>query len=248
MATWRIKEISDLTHISVRMLRHYDKIGLLKPSVRSANNYRWYSERDLAKLQQIVALKFLGFGLQQIKTILQNNLGISDHLRAQQELLKEQVAQLQNVQEALAYTLGQLRPSEIPDWKDVLTLIERYRMVENLKKTWAGKIFNEAQLKSVADVRQALSSEQLQDYQNRWKLLISEVEENLDQNPKGPIGKRLAKAWLALIDELWAQHPDIKEAVDKAYKEGAIDNPPCSKEVAAWIEAACKAHGLLKKS
>ncbi|HBS48394.1 TPA: hypothetical protein DEO28_00235 [Candidatus Dependentiae bacterium] len=73
MAQWLIKEISDLTKVSVRMLHHYDKLGLLKPSVRASNNYRYYSEQDLAKLQQIIALKFFGFGLGQIKNILQKN-------------------------------------------------------------------------------------------------------------------------------------------------------------------------------
>lgn len=245
MAQWRIKEISDLAQLSVRMLRHYDKIGLLKPSLRSANNYRWYSEHDLAKLQQIVALKFFGFELKQIKAMLHHNLALSDHLRAQREIVKEQVAELRNVQQALDLTLQQLGPSEIPNWHNLVSLIEGYRMVENLKKTWAGKVFNEEQLKTFAQVRQQLSEEQLNDYQKRWKILISEVESNLDQDPKGHMGKRLGKAWIALIDELWAAHPEIKEATDKAYKEGAIENPPCSKEVAAWVETACQAHGLL---
>ena len=69
MAQWRIKEISDLTKISVRMLRHYDALGLLKPSMRTSSGYRLYSEADLATLQQINALKFFGFSLSQIKTM-----------------------------------------------------------------------------------------------------------------------------------------------------------------------------------
>lgn len=245
MAQWRIKEISDLTGISVRMLRHYDEIGLLKPSFRSANNYRWYSDQDLFKLQQIVALKFFGLSQKRIKKILQHNLGIEDHLRSQQEMLKEQVAHLQHVQDALATTIRQLKPSEIPNWNDIISLIERYRMADQLKKTWAGKIFNEKQLKTVVEVKQQLTHDQLLDYQKRWQLLIKEVEANLDKDPKSATGKRLAKAWLALIDELWAHHPDIKQTVDTAYKEGKIENSPCSKEVADWVEAACKAHGLL---
>jgi DNA-binding transcriptional MerR regulator len=63
MAEWRIKEISDLTKTSIRMLRHYDKMGLLKPSYRSSNGYRCYNEQDLAKLQQIIALNYFGFKL-----------------------------------------------------------------------------------------------------------------------------------------------------------------------------------------
>ena len=57
MAQWFVKELSKLTHISVQTLHHYDRIDLLKPSVRLENNYRLYSEKDLFKLQQIIALK-----------------------------------------------------------------------------------------------------------------------------------------------------------------------------------------------
>ena len=58
---WYIKEFSQLTKVSVRMLHHYDKVGLLKPSVRLLNGYRLYSEKDMLKLQQIIVLKSFGF-------------------------------------------------------------------------------------------------------------------------------------------------------------------------------------------
>lgn len=47
MAQWYVKELSKLTGVSVQTLHHYDKINLLAPSVRHANGYRLYSERDL---------------------------------------------------------------------------------------------------------------------------------------------------------------------------------------------------------
>ena len=54
MAQWKIKQMSDLTGVSVRTLHHYDKIGLLSPSMRTSNGYRIYSKENLAKLQQII--------------------------------------------------------------------------------------------------------------------------------------------------------------------------------------------------
>lgn len=70
MTQWFVKDLSQLTGVSVQTLHHYDRIGLLKPSLRLANGYRVYSEKDLLKLQQIIALKFFGFELSQIKTLL----------------------------------------------------------------------------------------------------------------------------------------------------------------------------------
>ena len=97
MTEWRIKEISELTKTSVRMLRHYDKIGLLKPSYRSTNRYRYYTAKDLAKLQQIVALKYFGFSLNTIKSILQKHHNVYAHLQAQQQVIKNQSEHLQQV-------------------------------------------------------------------------------------------------------------------------------------------------------
>lgn len=87
MTQWYVKELSKLTKVSVRTLHHYDKIGLLKPSLRRPNGYRLYSEKDLLKLQQILALKFFGFKLSRIKTLMQEEINIFDHFRAQQQFL-----------------------------------------------------------------------------------------------------------------------------------------------------------------
>ena len=60
----KIGEFSKLSRVSVRMLRHYDEVGLLAPSeVDSMTGYRYYSERQLITAGRIAALRALGFGL-----------------------------------------------------------------------------------------------------------------------------------------------------------------------------------------
>lgn len=67
----KIGEFSVLTGISIYMLRHYDKIGLLKPEkVESMNNYRFYGEKQIVRANHIQVLKNLGFGLREISVIL----------------------------------------------------------------------------------------------------------------------------------------------------------------------------------
>ena len=70
MKYYQIKEISQMTSLTIRSLQYYDEIGLLKPTHRSASGYRLYSEFDLLRLQQITTLKFLGFPLSKIKIIM----------------------------------------------------------------------------------------------------------------------------------------------------------------------------------
>lgn len=67
----RIGDFSKLSRISIRMLRHYDEIGILHPEcVDDFTGYRYYSESQLPLAGKIQALKSLGFGLSMIKEIL----------------------------------------------------------------------------------------------------------------------------------------------------------------------------------
>lgn len=79
MTKWYVKDSSKLTNISVQTLHYYDHIDLLKPSLRMSNGYRIYSEKNLLKLQQIIALKFFGFELAQIQTLLNGKVEAFEH-------------------------------------------------------------------------------------------------------------------------------------------------------------------------
>ncbi len=67
-----VKQVSDLTGLSVRMLHYYDEIGLFKPSQVSESGYRLYSDSDLEILQQILFFKELDFPLKEIKLIMES--------------------------------------------------------------------------------------------------------------------------------------------------------------------------------
>ncbi|WP_040951295.1 MerR family transcriptional regulator [Gorillibacterium massiliense] len=68
----KVKEVAELTGISIRTLHHYDEIGLLKPSGTTEAGYRLYSDTDLEKLQQILFFRELEFPLRKIKSILES--------------------------------------------------------------------------------------------------------------------------------------------------------------------------------
>lgn len=70
MKKYSAKELSNLAGVSVRTLHYYDKIGLLKPAIRTEAKYRWYGEKELLKLQQILFYKELDFSLKEIIEIL----------------------------------------------------------------------------------------------------------------------------------------------------------------------------------
>ena len=67
-----VKEISELTGISVRTLHYYDEIGLLKPTQKSDAGYRLYDDRALEILQQILFFREFDIPLKEIKAVMEN--------------------------------------------------------------------------------------------------------------------------------------------------------------------------------
>lgn len=85
-----VKQISELTGISIRTLQYYDQIGLLSPKNKSEAGYRLYQEEDVDKLQQILFFRELDFPLKEIKAIMENpRFNKIEAYHKQKELLKE---------------------------------------------------------------------------------------------------------------------------------------------------------------
>lgn len=67
---WPIAEVARMSGVTARTLRHYDEIGLLPPARIGTNGHRYYEERELLRLQQILVLRALGLGLTEIGRVL----------------------------------------------------------------------------------------------------------------------------------------------------------------------------------
>lgn len=104
-----VGDIAKLAGISVRTLHHYDDIGLLGPSERSAAGYRLYSDDDLVTLQQVLFFKELGFGLEEIARLMHDpTFDRAGALRLQHRMLADKAAQLMKMMDAVERTLDGL--------------------------------------------------------------------------------------------------------------------------------------------
>ncbi|USO02114.1 MAG: MerR family transcriptional regulator [Alphaproteobacteria bacterium] len=239
MQYWYVKELSKLSGITIRTLQYYDKINLLKPSKRLSNNYRVYSETDLAKLQQILALKFLGFNLTQIKLFLSGDEALLALLKIHNDFLSEKIKQLKEAKNILAAVI-QESPDQI-DTQSILKLIGVYKTMKDLENSWADKIFTKEQLKKFAEMQKPNEKESEQ-YGKDWETLIAEVVDRIHEDPYGKIGQTYAKKWMDLVGVYWKDR-ELGEAIWEAYKqnkvpkhmEGLIHIPQA---VVHWIDKA----------
>ncbi len=90
---FKISDFSKFSRVSIKMLRHYDQLGLLTPTyVDPSTNYRYYSADQLPRLNRIIALKDLGFSLEQIAHLLDGGLS-GEQLRGMLKLRREEIKQ-----------------------------------------------------------------------------------------------------------------------------------------------------------
>nr|WP_232220452.1 MerR family transcriptional regulator [Legionella tunisiensis] len=160
MTQWFVKDLSKLTGVSVQTLHHYDRISLLKPSLRLANGYRIYSEKDLLKLQQIIALKFFGFELSQIKTLLSEECEALCHFNSQAQVLEKKAAALLEGAKTLRSIIHSVDDNQSIPWKTIIQFIEVYRMTEHLEHNWVKEIFTPDELKQYVEFEKEMKANQ----------------------------------------------------------------------------------------
>src|SRR5687768_974458 len=131
MRTWKVGELAKQTAMTVRTLHHYDEIGLLSPSHRTAAGHRLYVEGDVARLQQVASLRNLGFPLEQIRDVLdQSRMSPLDIVQLHADRLREQVRTQQRLVERLDALAAGLRQAEQASADQLIQTIEEITMVE----------------------------------------------------------------------------------------------------------------------
>jgi DNA-binding transcriptional MerR regulator len=91
-----VGEVAALAGVTVRTLHHYDRIGLVRPSRRTAAGYRDYTEADLDRLHQVLVYRELGFRLEEVATLLDDpDADPPAHLRRQHRLLRDRLERTQ---------------------------------------------------------------------------------------------------------------------------------------------------------
>jgi len=108
-----VSQVAGIAGVSVRTLHHYDEIGLLKPSGRSAAGYRLYSDADLARLQQVLCFRALELSLDDIHRIMTDPAyDVGAALRMQRQLLSERAVKLRALLDAVETAITRLGNEE----------------------------------------------------------------------------------------------------------------------------------------
>ena len=249
MTKWYVKDLSKLTGVSVQTLHHYDRIDLLKPSVRLSNGYRLYSEEDLLRLQQIIALKFFGFELSKIPSLLSGNAGALEHFTVQAKLLEQKANVLLDTSKVLKSIISDTDGDKSISWETIIKLIEVYRMTQQLEHSWVKEIFSPDELKQYATFEKELKANatpgQKSDFEDSWDQLVDEAKNLLEQDPSSKAGINLGKKWMDWVNGVYGKkYAHLRTKMfEQGFGEGkGLDEVGLTPEIVSWVEKAMDAY------
>ena len=183
---WKVGELARRTGLTVRTLHHYDRIGLLSPSGRTDSihgaGHRLYTAADVARLQQILSLKMLGFGLEQIREYLsRGDYEPRRVVRLHLERVRGQADELRRLAERLAALADALDKAEVVSADEFLATIEVMTMIE--------KYYTPEQLAQIEARKAVLGEERIKEANAEWPKLFAAVRAEMESgtapaNPK----------------------------------------------------------------
>lgn len=132
-------QFARMAHITLRTVRYYDKNNILKPSLVNESGARFYTDKDFARLQQILLLKFLGFSLDDIREMTTDDSDyhfMLNSLNIQLKLVQDRIEQMQLVEKAIRDTSQAIKEEHSIDWSQMLNLIHLTGMEKSLKNQY----------------------------------------------------------------------------------------------------------------
>ncbi|AUN17015.1 MerR family transcriptional regulator [Clostridium botulinum] len=184
---YKIKEVADMAGISVRMLHHYDKIGLLDPESVSAAGYRLYSDENLDRLQQILFFKELNFPLQEIKIILDSpNFNKKEALETHRQLLLEKKLRLEKIIQSVDKTINSMEGEFKMDKKEILNVFSMTEIEEHQRKyseEVKEKYGNTSAYKESNEKTSKYTKEDWSNIMKDWDIIYKKLANLMDKSP-----------------------------------------------------------------
>ena len=155
----RIKAFSTEAGVSVRTLHLYDRLGLLRPAAVSESGYRLYGDAELEHLEHILALRFVGFTLDQIKKLLAGSyLPLAAALRLQREVIARQKRGLESALTVIEEAERALAAGAPTDRLKILrTVMEAFKMQNDWE--WTQEYYSEAAREKIDEHRRSVPAD-----------------------------------------------------------------------------------------
>ncbi|MFC5411708.1 MerR family transcriptional regulator [Larkinella bovis] len=203
MRTYSVKKLASLAGVSVRTLHHYDRLGLLKPSVRTEARYRLYGEKELIRLQQILFYKELDFSLLEIRQVLEDpEFDLVTALQSHKTALCERRDRLTTLLGTIDKTLSKLKGEQI-----MLTDEELYagfpkEQAEAYRQEAVAQ-YGEKVVKESENKLRHLSKAEFEQLKSEGEAIYRTLGELMHKDPADPAVQQQIARHFAHIRKMW---------------------------------------------
>ncbi len=211
MKTLTVKKLADIAGVSVRTLHYYDDIGLLKPEYRNKNGYRYYSEEANIRLQQILFFRELGFGLDEIKSIMSRpDFDVLEALEQHKKILLKKDKRLKELINTVERTINKMSKQSEMDIKEYYRgfsdeQIEKYR--DEVRRRWGEKTLQESE-KRITD----MGKEKFVELQAEGGKIFKAIMENMVEGYDGRFIQEQIAEWRQWLENF--HHYTDEEVVE----------------------------------
>ncbi|RDW15829.1 MerR family transcriptional regulator [Oceanobacillus arenosus] len=242
---YTIGKLSKKTGVTVRTLDYYDEIGLIKPSSKTDGGHRLYNDEDVMRLERILALKYMGFTLEQIKEILKGATTTwYESIQQQLELVKREQKRLSMLEKALLGVSHSLEFEREVNWSLIFGITQLFQQDQEDLFQQYDDYLNEEEINKIIDMDAQMTEEDIKE----WLKVIGDIKHNLDIDPVSEKAVQLAESWLSQVEKMFGNDEalleDMREALQNL-KEG-VAFYPMDKDVIDFLERVFIAKEELK--
>ena len=202
------------TGLTIRTLHYYEEVGLLGSVPRTDAGHRRYGTDEVARLQQVVSLRRLGFSLEEIRACLdRSDYSLVQVIELHLARLKQQIDLQQQLYRRLETIAGRLHAAEEVSVETFMQTIEVITMFE--------KYYTQEQLEQLEERGRQIGEERIRQVEEEWKALIGEVRAAMEQgaDPASEPVQRLAERWGGLVNEFTGGDPGIAKSLKTMYEQ-----------------------------
>lgn len=201
--------------VTVRTLHHYDRLGLLKAQ-RNENGFRIYSYADLERLENIIALKFIGLPLKQISVVLggdKRDLGCA--LRSQVRALEEKKRRLDMTIKMVRSAEAVLRSGGAPCLRHIIEVIE----MQTDDHQWILQHFNNGARPRVEEKLILMAPARWSELQRDWTKLADDIHATVHKDAGAPEGQALLSRWEDLIRQTTSDDQELVHGLKSLHSD-----------------------------
>ena len=136
MTEWAIRDVTRASGLTSRALRHYERIGLLRPSRVAGNGYRFYSEAEMSRLYRILSLRGLGLPLAVIRIVLDDDTSLTSAIESHLSLLEERRDRANQQINLVQQTLERITKGRTMSIEEIFAGVEQNDYESEVRARW----------------------------------------------------------------------------------------------------------------